>query len=639
MSLTLPQDKIRFSIGTKLITIISIIVIISLGSITALVSWMVREDLKIAAEESNFEANRKAAQEAEDTLATMRMSAAQLMYTINTLGTQNVPIQEAADFFFAQNIRAVAFAYSFNGMRNVLVNREFFLSRGTGDPSLAETYFKDNEFSLSRAARGETVLLNAAPILDRPVLALFFPLHGTGGQSGAGGVLIATDKLVDSFGSGANQSFLINDKGDILIHSDFALLKEGANVENFDFIHKIRETSDRNKQELINADFNFDPTATLQQTTRLALHYTAFTKLAYGGCIVITSIEYEKVFESINATTRRNIYLTAAVLFISVMFIWFFSKTISIPLKDLAEAARNIEGGQFELQLQPKGRDEIGLLGSSFQKMSGALRIFGRFTNREIAVKAMRGEIKPGGLPKHATIFFSDIRGFTALSENFTKAFGNEASDKIVFWLNNYLTSMVECVEKTGGAVDKFIGDAVMAHWGTAYTAGSPRKDAFNCVKAAIMMRHALMALNKTRTANDPGNPPIRIGCGINTGIVTAGQIGSELRMEYTVIGDPVNLASRVEALTKPLATDILITEDTWKLIGDSLITEEMPPVTVKGKAKPVRLFAVVNFNEAKAGPRTLAEVRKILGVEAPELANVNLDAEEKKYKIGGETK
>jgi len=634
------KDKILFSIGTKLITIISIIVIISLGSITALVSWMVREDLKIAAEENNFEANRKAAQEAEDTLANIRISAAQLMYTINVMGMQSSgSVQEAADFFFAQNTRAAAFAYTFRGTRNILVNREFFLSRGI-DQSLAETYFKDNEFSLTRAARGETVLLNAAPVLERPVLALFFPLQGTGGQSGAGGILITTEKLVDSFGSGANQSFLINDKGDILIHSDFSLMKEGANVENFDFIRRIREIPDRDKQELINADFNFNSQiAEPQETAQPVLYYIAFTKMAYGGCIVITGIEYEKVFEGITATTRRNIYLTAAVLFISVMLIWFFSKTISTPLKELAAAAKSIEGGQFELQLQPKGRDEIGLLGVSFQKMSGALHIFGRFTNREIAVKAMRGEIKPGGLPKHATIFFSDIRGFTALSENFTKAFGNEASDKIVFWLNNYLTSMVECVEKTGGAVDKFIGDAVMAHWGTAYTAGSPKKDAFNCVKAAIMMRHALMALNKTRTANDPGNPPIRIGCGINTGIVTAGQIGSDLRMEYTVIGDPVNLASRVEALTKPLATDILITEDTWNFIGDYFITEEMPPVTVKGKAKPVRLFAVVNFVEAKAGPRTLAEVRKILGVEAPELSNVNLDVEEKKYKIGGEKK
>ena len=635
------NDKVRFSIGTKLITIISIIVIFSLGSITALVSWMVREDLKIAAEENNFEANRRAAEEAEEILANMRAASGQLMYTINALSAQRASpltiqdsaLQSAADFFFAQNPRAAAFTYTLKGARNVLVNKDYF-SSGDIDQSLAETYFNDNEIFLSRAAQGETALLNAAPVFTRPVLALFFPYQMAGGQNGAGCVLIASDKLVDSFGSGTNQSFLINDKCDLLIHSDFALLLDGANAADFDFIRGIQEAPDRNKQQLINADFNFDP-----QSAKTLQYYTAFTKLAYGGCIVITGIEHDKVFEGITATTRRNIYLTAMVLFISVMFIWFFSKTISIPLKTLATAARSIEGGKFEQQFHLKGHDEIGLLGSSFHKMSGALQIFGRFTNREIAVRAMRGEIKPGGLPKHATIFFSDIRGFTALSENFTKAFGDKASDKIVFWLNNYLTSMVECVEKTGGVVDKFIGDAVMAHWGTAYTAGSPRKDAFNCVKAAVMMRHALITLNKSRAENDPGNPPIRIGCGINTGIVTAGQIGSELRMEYTVIGDPVNLASRVEALTKPLATDILITEDTFNLIGDSLITEEMPPVTVKGKAKPVRLFAVVNFTEAKGGPRTIAEVRKLLGVDAPELSNVDLDAEEKKYKIGSEKK
>jgi len=636
------RDKVRFSIGTKLITIISIIVILSLGSITALVSWMVREDLKISAEENNFEANRRAAEEAEEMLSNTRAASGQLMYTINVLNSQkasspviqDAALQSAAEFFFAQNPRAAAFAYTFRDSYNVLVNRDYFLSHDI-DRSLAEAYFSDNEIFLSRAARGEMAILNAAPVFTRPVLALFFPYQETGGQNGAGCVLIASEKLVDSFGFGTNQSFLINDKGDLLIHSDFTLLRDGTNVADFDFIREVQESPNRDKQQLINADFNFE----LRSSKASPRYYTAFTKLAYGGCIVITGIEQDKVFEGITATTRRNIYLTAAVLFISIMFVWFFSKAISIPLKILSAAAKGIEGGQFEQEFQIKGRDEIGLLGASFRRMSGALRIFGRFTNREIAVKAMRGEIKPGGLPKHATIFFSDIRGFTALSENFTKAFGDKASDKIVFWLNNYLTSMVECVEKTGGAVDKFIGDAVMAHWGTAYTAGSPRKDAFNCVKAALMMRHALIALNKERAANDPGNPPIRIGCGINTGIVTAGQIGSELRMEYTVIGDPVNLASRVEALTKPLAVDILITEDTWKLIGDSLVTEEMPPVTVKGKAKPVRLFAVINFAEVKGGPRTLADVRKILGVEAPELSHVDLDAEEKKYKIGSEKK
>jgi adenylate cyclase len=438
--------------------------------------------------------------------------------------------------------------------------------------------------------------------------------------------------MVDSFGFGLNQSFMINDQGDILIHSDFALLRGGVSVEDQSFIRAMRQAPERNKQELIYADFRFE------QDAYLSRYYAAFTKLRTGGGIVITGIEVDKVFEGIAATTRRNMYLTAAVLFVSVMFIWFFSKTISMPLKMLTGAAKSIEEGQFEVDLMPKGKDEIGILGASFKKMSGALHIFGRFTNREIAVRAMRGEIKPGGLPKHATIFFSDIRGFTALSENFTKAFGDEASDKIVFWLNNYLTHMVECVEKTDGVVDKFIGDAVMAHWGTAYTSGSPKKDAFNCVKAALMMRRAVFALNKEREkTDDPGNPFIQIGCGINTGIVTAGQIGSELRMEYTVIGDPVNLASRVESLTKPLAADILIAEDTWNLVKDHFITEEMPPVTVKGKARPVRIFAVVNFSGLSSGPRTLTEVRKMLGMKEPDFSKAGLDEGEKKYNIGGQ--
>jgi adenylate cyclase len=250
----------------------------------------------------------------------------------------------------------------------------------------------------------------------------------------------------------------------------------------------------------------------------------------------------------------------------------------------------------------------------------------------------MRGEIKPGGLPKSATIFFSDIRGFTEKSENFTKAFGEKASDKIVLWLNEYFTCMVDCVEKTGGVVDKFIGDAVMAHWGTAYTSGSPAKDALNCVTAALNMRQALFEMNQKRAGNDPGNPQIRIGCGINSGIVTAGQLGSEERMEYTVIGDPVNLASRTEALNKPLGTDILITEDTWMLVKEYIITEEMPSVTVKGKEKPVRMFAVVNLRakpgEIQQRPVTLMQVREMLGIEAPDLSRIDTDLEEKKYKI-----
>jgi adenylate cyclase len=421
---------------------------------------------------------------------------------------------------------------------------------------------------------------------------------------------------------GVNVSYLINEDGDIIADADIDRVKTLVNLSEHEIIKQICSSPDKSKQMLVDIGG--------------ARRYLAYTRLSTVGSIVITTIEYDKVFEGINATTRRNLYLTAAVLSLSIMGIWFFAKSISMPLKALAAAARTIEGGVFDVELQPAGRDEIGVLTSSFGKMCSALNIFGKFTNRDIAVQAMRGQIKPGGLPKHATIFFSDIRGFTEKSENFVKAFGDEASDRIVFWLNEYLTRMVECVERTNGIIDKFIGDAVMAHWGTATTSGSPQRDALNCVMAALLMRIALVNINKTRRKENMGNPPIQIGCGINTGIVTAGQIGSDLRMEYTVIGDPVNLASRVEALNKPLGTDILITEDTYNMIKDHIIVEEMPSVTVKGKEKPVRLFAVVNLSTVTTIPRNLAQVRRILGIKPPDISKADVNAKENKYKIGG---
>jgi adenylate cyclase len=661
-------EEIRFSIGAKLIIIISFIVIISLGSITALISWLVQRNLRASAEVSNLEMNHLSRMEAETTLTNAHSSTRILIQTITALERQPDVIRESTDFFFAENPQIAAVFFIIPGKdEQILANSRFFSTREIKE-ELVVSYFNGQREALGRAVRGETALQNAAPHFARLILALFFPWQ----NGGAGCVLFSSENMYNNFGSGINQSYMINSGGDILVHPDFSLVRNGTNIGNMNFVRQILNVSGLPDQWLAEEDFGVllasgssvnagifsdilesvksqfqrlfgkKPEVSQDEESfentgerRIVRQYIAFQKLDIAGMIVITSIEYDKIFEAIAATIRHNIYLSIAVLSISIIFIWFFSKTISIPLKSLAQAAKQIESGVFEIELRSKSKDEIGVLTSSFHKMCSALHIFGRFTNREIAVKAMRGEIKPGGFPRHGTVFFSDIREFTAKSENFTKVFGNDASDKIVQWLNEYFTQMIDCVEKTNGVVDKFIGDAVMAHWGTAYTAGSPRKDAFNCVKAALMMRKELYFMNKDRKAGDPANPSIRIGCGINTGIVTAGQLGSDMRMEYTVIGDPVNLASRIEALTKPLGADILISEDTWTLVGDKFITEEMPSVTVKGKEKPVRIFAVVNFMGEPKGPQTMEEVRDLLGIMPVDLEKVDVNADEKKYKIG----
>jgi adenylate cyclase len=624
---------IRYPIGFKLVAIISILILFSLSLITSLVSVMVSSDVRITAEDNNLSVNSRSAAEAENNLNMIRSNTLVLLEMLSVTGnsqagTSAALSRQAAVLFFERNqdVAAIVTA-SGSSLSTLLINDRFFLSNET-DASLVESFLASNAAAVERAAMGETIILNGVPGFGIPLLVLFYPWEG-GGYREAAAVFFSSESLSETFETGTNSSFMINGDGDVLVHPEYDIVRAGANFGNQEFIRSMRENAGESRQSLYTGEDG-------------RRYFGAFTELSLAGAAVITNIEYDMVFEGIAATTRRNIYLTIAVLLAAVIFIRLFSKTISKPLKILTGAAEQIEGGQFGLTLKPRTKDEIGALTVSFDRMSKALGVFGRFTNREIAVRAMRGEIKPGGLPKNATIFFSDIRSFTEKSENFTKEFGEDASDRIVYWLNEYFTRMVDCVEKTGGVVDKFIGDAVMAHWGTAYTTGSPAEDAVNCVKAALMMRYALVEMNRNRKDGDPGNPPIRIGCGINSGIVTAGQIGSEQRMEYTVIGDPVNLASRTEALNKPLGTDILITENTWELVGDHFVTEEMPSVTVKGKEKPVRFFAIIRLKDKNPEaegeePATLDELRKLLGIKPPDLSGIDTSAEEKKYKIGGE--
>ena len=320
-----------------------------------------------------------------------------------------------------------------------------------------------------------------------------------------------------------------------------------------------------------------------------------------------------------------------SLFFAAIILIRIFSNGITNPIKELVDASSKIEHGEFELDMKPRTKDEIGLLTSSFVQMGKGLAereklmvSFSKFTNKTIAQKAASGELSLGGENRNATIFFSDIRSFTAMSEKMQP-------NEVVEFLNAYMTRMVECVNQTNGVVDKYIGDAIMAVWGAPESSGSAEGDALNAVTAALMMRDSLAKFNRERSGR--GLPPVKIGCGINSGPVVAGQIGSEERMEYTVIGDAVNLASRTEALNKPFATDVLITENTYNLIKEKIIVAEMPGVHVKGKTDAIKMFAVINL-VGRDGAKSLDEVRTIIGTVAPDLAKVNTDDEEKKYNI-----
>ena len=627
--------KVKFPIGLKLILIITSIVLISLGIVAFIVSYFTGEDTQIIAEQNNHTINLRSATSVESELNTIRANSFLLLDMISSTGTSAALSRQASAFFFERN-QDIAAIILYNGDTNqedrMLINNRFFLSNEL-ETSLVATFLKTNSDILQRTCAGEVFILSSANLFQAPVLVMLYPWTESGRNQAA--VLFFSSEMISSVLNSSsaslgitseNLSFLINHDADLLVHSDFELVKAGANFANMPIVQQMRENNDENRQII------FTNTDGIE-------YFGAYKKLSIGDCGLITIIPTETVMEPVYKTLRRILFIVTAVLFIAILFIYFFSKTISNPVKKLAAASDQIESGDFELNLKSKSKDEIGLLTERFVSMGKGLAererlkdTFGRFINKDIAEKAAKGELSLGGETKEVTIFFSDIRSFTAISEKLEPF-------EVVEFLNDYMTRMVECVNITNGVVDKFIGDAVMAVWGAPVSSGTPEQDALNCVRAALMMRAALLDFNKDRGGDK--KPIIKIGCGINTGPVIAGQIGSNKRMEYTVIGDAVNFASRTESLNKPLGTDILITENTYNLIKDHVLVEQMPSVTVKGKEKPVSMYAVINMPKATDisgaganGPKSMAEVRQLLGIPTPDYAKVDLDAEEKKYKI-----
>lgn len=195
-------------------------------------------------------------------------------------------------------------------------------------------------------------------------------------------------------------------------------------------------------------------------------------------------------------------------------------------------------------------------------------------------------DLSPGGKRQTITILFSDVRGFTGLSERLSP-------EAMVEILNQHFTASSEIILNSGGTLDKFIGDAIMAFWG----APAPREDhALTAVKAALDMQAAARALDKLVHAR--WGEQFRIGVGINTGEAVVGHIGSPRRMGYTAVGDPTNLASRVEGLTKDYAAEILITQTTYDLVKDQIEADSLGQVHVKGRKETTAIYRVLGLTE-----------------------------------------
>jgi adenylate cyclase len=222
---------------------------------------------------------------------------------------------------------------------------------------------------------------------------------------------------------------------------------------------------------------------------------------------------------------------------------------------------------------------------------------FGKYVSPKVVDQILEQPPELGGVDKELTVFFSDIRGFTTLSENMTP-------QELVNHLNVYLSAMTDLILEYGGTLDKYVGDEVMCFWG----APLPQQD-----HAILACKCALRQMQKLRELNEgwPEAKRINIGIGLNSGIMTVGNMGSPGRMNYTLMGDNVNLGARLEGTNKQYGTNIIISEFTYGLVKDHFVVRELDNIRVKGKNKPVLIYELVDCIGSIDPPPLVKEKRR----------------------------
>jgi adenylate cyclase len=440
--------------------------------------------------------------------------------------------------------------------------------------------------NLSEIIKGQFLIkkINISSSKDKSVFTLILPVSKNNQNQifRFAAVDISTEIFSKAFKNfGASLGYLIDSNGQVLAQSDL-----NTNAEFKTELSPLAQnaiTKEKNKQQ-----FQQQFTDGNSKTEFIG----AFVRLSMGPVLIFQSALNEVLAP---AEQVRNEFIKNLVYVLSLSFlvISLFSMTLTRPIEKLAKLIPLVSKGDFEIHAAKNinSKDEVGDLAIAFDQMTLGLKerdkvktLFQKFHGTHVANDIISSEITLGGANKEVVVFFSDIRGFTAFSES-------KSPEEVVEMLNEYFAVMVDIINRNAGVVDKFIGDAIMAVWGAP---NQSERDAHNAVSACLQMRLALNELNEKRLALNKS--PIQIGMGLHAGHAISGTIGSNERMEYTVIGNTVNTASRVEASTKAFGTDLLITQEVAQLIQDEFLLEEAGSAEVKGRSEALKFFKVKGY-------------------------------------------
>ncbi len=339
-------------------------------------------------------------------------------------------------------------------------------------------------------------------------------------------------------------------------------------------------------------DMGVNKTISMRHVVDNKAYAVTLTPLAFSDWVLATVLPEAEFLGPIEATTRRlAIGLGIALLAFAALSVLLARQMIAAPLAKVAGELQHVE--RFELAQVKKHSSrlrEINALSDAIARMATGLSAFGKYLpNDLVRILVAEGvEARPGGTNREISVLFADIAGFTGLSERL--------GDKIVPLLGSYLDLLSRTIGEHRGTVDKFIGDAVMAFWGAP--ADNPEHALAAC-RAALACERSLAA---SRIFDDHGRP-LKMRIGLNSGRALVGNIGSDNRLNYTAIGDTVNIASRLESANKIFGTAIIIGEATRRAAGDLIVVRELDKIAVYGRMEGIAIFELIGLAEEGPAP------------------------------------
>ncbi|BDA78756.1 hypothetical protein LPTSP3_g16860 [Leptospira kobayashii] len=589
-TLTEEPPKSKFSIQVKMMGVISLLFILSVSTIIILASFFFKRSTELSLRANNLELAEIVGLKVKDDVLSVVVKGRQIATTLTSQGLPEDQRKLLIRTFFESDKEFIYLGIFEKQGDSLVLKKHVFNEEELKQSSLTEEDFQNvvvrNKDALAEAFNGQPILLNSSPGFQEPSFAIAIPASENGQLDNILVMIVKLDKIISAFEKkGIQTVFMVNGKGIVIAHPKEDLVLAATDLSSMPIVRTML-TSAANKAQ----SSYIDPELK-------SPFLGSFQKIGLADAGVITIVSEDKAFEDVYDIQRKNLYIMGIGLCSAILAVFFFSKTITKPILQLLSATLEIAKGNFRVGIKPTTKDEVGMLTQYFVEMGHGLEerekvksILGSMIDPVVVQEAMvdLAALKRGS-EASITAFFSDIAGFSTISEQLKSA-------DLAALLNEYLSAMTLILKRHDGVLDKYIGDAIVGIFNAPVLV--PEHE-LKAARASVEMIAKLADLREYWTKNDLYSKEAQaMDCriGLNSGLAKVGFMGTDALASYTMMGDTVNLAARLEAAGKDYGVNILISDSVKQATETEMFSRYLDLVRVKGKNEPVKIHELIGF-------------------------------------------